>query len=467
MTGLKLGQTQSDLPSPNPTSSYWHREPRLQGHRTTAELPAKTDVVIVGAGITGAFAARFLSGAGRDVVLLEAREVGWGATGRNGGHCQPNIYASKPHIAAFELRNYHFLRETVRAERVPCDWVSAPGVHAFYSRDLVSLAAERLERLAELHPSLAEAARLVTDRPALERLGVPAALGAVVQEYAASLWPYKLVAWVLEDLLLRRSSGAGGFNLQTGTPAVDIQRHGGSWIVHTPRGQIAAGSVLVAANGYTSRVIPRFTDVIVPVRGQVASLAPAWRVDSPLSHTYVFLGQWGSASMDDYLVQAAGGSRELVYGGGRTLGTGKGWGISSDEKVDPVVAAHLRRNLNDVLGTPGGGDGGGEDEDKEMPASYEWTGIMGYSADAHPWVGELPPSLVGGPGVFVCGGYTGHGMPVAALSARAVADMMCGGDGGGDDLLPPEFRVTEERIERVRAGERLSVEDYEELICPF
>lgn len=82
MTGLKIQEPQSDLPSANPTRSYWHREPRLQGHRSTAELPATADVVVIGAGITGAFASRELCEKGRGVVLVEAREVAWGATGR-------------------------------------------------------------------------------------------------------------------------------------------------------------------------------------------------------------------------------------------------------------------------------------------------------------------------------------------------------------------------------------------------
>ena len=85
MTGFALQDGQADLPSPNPTSSYWHRSPSstLLGHRTTAELPEKVDVVVIGSGITGAFAARELvEEKGRGVLLLEAREVAWGATGR-------------------------------------------------------------------------------------------------------------------------------------------------------------------------------------------------------------------------------------------------------------------------------------------------------------------------------------------------------------------------------------------------
>lgn len=99
------------LPSRDPTQSYWLRDPSpaLLGHRGTPDLPETADVVVVGSGITGAFAARFLmeglqregqgQGQGQDqgvgvggggeggttgkrVVMLEAREACSGATGR-------------------------------------------------------------------------------------------------------------------------------------------------------------------------------------------------------------------------------------------------------------------------------------------------------------------------------------------------------------------------------------------------
>jgi len=83
------------LPVPNASKSFWHSEPSpfLLGHRTTDELPKDADVVIVGSGITGASAARFLHEGGsvdaaqngrKTVVMLEAREACWGATGRVG-----------------------------------------------------------------------------------------------------------------------------------------------------------------------------------------------------------------------------------------------------------------------------------------------------------------------------------------------------------------------------------------------
>lgn len=79
---------QSTLPTPNSTASFWHLEPSeiLLGHRTTPELPTVADVVVIGSGISGASAAHFLSedavGRSLNVVMLEAREACWGATGR-------------------------------------------------------------------------------------------------------------------------------------------------------------------------------------------------------------------------------------------------------------------------------------------------------------------------------------------------------------------------------------------------
>ena len=76
------------LPTSDSTASFWHTEPSefLLGHRTTLDLPADADIVIVGSGITGASAARFLAEDARakesTIVMLDAREACWCATGR-------------------------------------------------------------------------------------------------------------------------------------------------------------------------------------------------------------------------------------------------------------------------------------------------------------------------------------------------------------------------------------------------
>src|SRR5688572_30322106 len=101
MTQLKISDPHTaGLPSKGSTRSYWHREPSptLLGHKTTQDLPATADVVVIGSGITGTFAARFLKeGWARElnVVMLEAREACWGATGRVRPHTSLLILKSQ------------------------------------------------------------------------------------------------------------------------------------------------------------------------------------------------------------------------------------------------------------------------------------------------------------------------------------------------------------------------------------
>lgn len=59
-----------------------------------------------------------------------------------------------------------------------------------------------------------------------------------------------------------------------------------------------------------------------------------------------------------------------------------------------------------------------KEEAPELTASHEWTGIMGYSRDEHPWVGAVP----GKKNLFMSAGYTGHGMPNTWLCGKAVVE---------------------------------------------
>ena len=141
MTTPQLLEGQSGLPVDSPTHSYWHKEPseKLLGHRTTTELPPTADVVIVGSGITGAFAAHALKEQKPelDVAMLEAREACWGASGRVGNvdwyleicTCGPRITNSAHTFlerrplptAAVHIRASHCL---LRAAHIPVHQVA-------------------------------------------------------------------------------------------------------------------------------------------------------------------------------------------------------------------------------------------------------------------------------------------------------------------------------------------------------
>src|SRR4051794_16994413 len=66
--------------------SYWHETAPVFAGAAQGPVEGHYDVAIVGGGFTGLAAARHLAKAGASVVVLEAERVGWGASGRNGGH---------------------------------------------------------------------------------------------------------------------------------------------------------------------------------------------------------------------------------------------------------------------------------------------------------------------------------------------------------------------------------------------
>jgi glycine/D-amino acid oxidase-like deaminating enzyme len=210
--------------------------------------------------------------------------------------------------------------------------------------------------------------------------------------------------------------------------------------------------VVLATNAYTSHLLPSMADLIVPCRGQMSALLPgaAFSGSHRTRTNFGFVGP----RMDDYLIQRPeSSSAHLMFGGGRSYGPSLG--ISSDEEVDEKVARYLRTSLPLLL------QGEKEKEEKELTATHQWTGIMGFSRDDLPWVGEVPDSK----GLFVLAGYTGHGMPNAWLCGKSVAAMVLEDDVDVavekcvEEGLPRAYLLIEERIQKARELDTVEVQD--------
>jgi glycine/D-amino acid oxidase-like deaminating enzyme len=300
---------------------------------------------------------------------------------------------------------------------------------------------------------MAKLCRVIDSPEELEAVGltVPKAKGAVISDIAARLWPYKLVVAIWERLLQ-----SSHLNLQTQTPVLSIKHSGhGTWNLFTERGIVETSKMVLATNAYTSHLLPSMADLIVPCLGQMSALLPssAFSGTSRTSRSYGFVGP----STDDYLIQRPdSSSAHLMFGGGRSYGPSLG--ISSDEEVDEKVAGYLRSALPLLLSTNSSSDNEGE---TELKATHQWTGIMGFSRDNLPWVGEVPSSA----GVFVLAGYTGHGMPNAWLCGKSVATMVLAEDVNVaveecvKQGLPRAYLLTEERIAKARELDTVETQD--------
>jgi len=289
----------SGLPCPNSSASFWHSQPNklLLGHCTTSTLPSTADIVIIGSGITGASIARYLAEDARSsalsIVMLEARECCWGATGRNGGHLQPLLTERPPNIGAFEIRNVEAVRSYIEKHNVECDWRLGDACRAFFSKQLFDEGMKELQTLEKVAPELRKLVTIITDKQELAKHRIaPEAYGATITHGAAQLWPYKYVTAVLQELVEQDS-----LNLQTNTPVTKLEPctrrssvENGGVLVHTPRGILRAKHVICATNGYTSHLLPSFANLIVPTRCEMSALQPPAGSER-LPNSYGFVGK--------------------------------------------------------------------------------------------------------------------------------------------------------------------------------
>ena len=372
---------------------------------------------------------------------------------QNGGHCQPLLFDRSSDVAEFELKNVAAVRSYIQDNNVPCEWRDVTGCRTFWTEEAMSEAEKEIEHLRKTSPEIARHVTILKEKEEFKKHRVtPECVGLTLSEGAASLWPYKLVTFMLEKLVKN-----GQLNLQTKTPVTEITSSDGTHTLHTPRGTISSKTVILATNGYTSALLPHFADLIVPCRGEMSALIPPAGM-TLLPNSYGMVAALGQpANNDDYLIHRPfegvpnpGG--HLMFGGGRGAGHYPSIGVSDDTVIDEGSAAYLRGALLKVM------ELGGQTEGlSELKAAAQWTGIMGYSRDDHPWVGKVP----GNEGLRLAGGYTGHSMPNGTLCGKAVVDMVLG-EMDGKDLtavheemvqkgdMPKSYILTKERIDRSR-----------------
>ena len=310
------------------------------------------------------------------------------------------LFESTPDVAAFECRNYHTVKSYIEENEIPCEWRSLAGCRTFWTQALAETAAENVRKLKDDAPDLGKAVSVVDGEEELRQLRINGATGAIQTTIAASLWPYKLVAFMLETLVKE-----GRLNLQTTTPVARIEpcKDSPGTTIYTDRGVIRGRYIILATNGYTSHLLPEFADLIVPERGVMTALIPP-KGSQKLDNSYGFVGALGGNPIhDDYLIQrpfsgVSNPAGHLMFGGGHVGKKLNMVGETDDSILDEGCTKYLRESLLQLMFL-----GGETDGLNELEVTHQWSGIWGTSRDHHPWVGEVP----GREGVWLAGGYSG------------------------------------------------------------
>ncbi|KAJ5812033.1 hypothetical protein N7474_008334 [Penicillium riverlandense] len=471
------------IPCSTTTSSFWLQEPHprfTQRALTTTTLPSVSDVVIIGSGITGVSIARTLLQCRAHessvpthpaVVMLEARGICSGATGRNGGHILEtadeyaelaDVFGEDVARKTLRFRLSH-LKEMLRVadefgltEEAQARKVQFLSV--FFEDDSFKEALDRLQKFREGLPEESAEWTAYEAGAIPKEFNLSRARG-VIAGPAGALWPYKFVTGVLSRLLEEYPQD---FLVEEHTAVTAIHNTSSTkelrYKVETSRGTIFANHVIHCTNAHVSHLVPGLRGRIFPVRGQMSAQTPGDRFPCQAKeHSWLFNYERGF----DYLTQLPGG--QMMLGGGFAQGEGGGLadlGIATDSDLSLYIDIHLSGALSAIFGRQAWGRVNGD------PVQAMWTGNMAFSSDGFPWVGRLPASMTrrdsdrsasasshGNGAEWVCAAFGGEGMVQAWLCGKALATMLLLQDrrlaptaDADMSWFPDQMLVSEERI---------------------
>jgi len=361
------------LSSPQPaTTPIWTLPPP----RPRMPLPARADVVVVGGGITGASLLHWLGLRGIHAVVLERDHLAAGASGRNAGFLLMGVAANY----ALAVRSHG--RDVAREV-----WHFTAENHALLAELLGGRAGHARRGSLTLAATPEEAALLQESDVLLREDGLPGrwvdaadcgGFGGLFTNADGEVHPAQAVGAIAQ------SARAG--TVLEGVEVSGVEPEHGGVRVHTSAGEIVAGMVMLATNAEIAGLAPAVP--VRPVRAQMLATAPfARRVCAQPTYSHWGFRYW--RQRDD--------ARVLVGGWRDTA-------VSEEVGSDAAPTARVQGHLDAHLAAMG----------VTAPVTHRWAGMMGFSPDELPLAGTVADM----PGIYVCGGYTGHGMGFAVHATR-------------------------------------------------
>ena len=381
----------------------------------------RADVAIIGGGYTGLWAAKRLAGHhGRSVRLFEARSIGSGASGRNGGFtCLGGVgithAAIVKRVGPVEARRF-FAMQNESIIRIR-DFLGSEDTAGDAVGHGEILLAHRPSRIAELEAEQAMLAKhgdiqsVLFGRAELARRGLagPQFHAALHIPQGFGVHPLKLT-----HKLLLAARGAGA-QVHSRSPVLAISPGGNGWIVRTGGSTCHARQVIIATNGYSQ-------DELIPAAaGRMLPVVSAILVTRPLTNAEREAQGWTTADM-------AYDSRHLLHyfrllPDGRFLFGGRG-GLDASAATEQRSKAWLARSFRRLFPAW-----------RDVDITHFWRGLACVTTDRTVHAGALD----GAQTLWLGGGYHGNGVAMSAIVGPLLADL-CAGTAQPDTHIPALMR---------------------------
>ncbi|SDR35971.1 hypothetical protein/gamma-glutamylputrescine oxidase [Paraburkholderia fungorum] len=356
------------------------------------------NVCIIGGGLAGLSTALALAERGiADVVVLEAQQVGFGASGRNGGFvfggysldCADLLKALGPararELYALTTDAVDLMRKRIARYRIDCDATDAGVILANWFDEPARLETQR--RL--MRDSFDVDWEPLTSAQLASRLKTRRYHGGLFERNAFHFHPLKYVLGVAH------AAAGQGVTLHEHSPVIRLKRDGAAFQVSTPQGTLDARHVVMAGGGYARNVYARVERAVLPIATYVIATEP--------------LGHRLEDAID---TRAAVYDTRFAFDYYRPLpDTRILWGgrISIRERSPEVISRLLRRDLLKVYPQLSG-----------VRIDYAWGGLMSYARHKMPQIGRSTD------GVWYAVGFGGHGMAPTTVSGELLAAAIAG-----------------------------------------
>lgn len=383
------------------------REERARHEGASTDLPTEVDLVVVGGGLSGLWAAyhALLADPSASVLVLEAEHVGYGASGRNGGWLSTlvpgnrEVYARRAGVGP--VRSLQ--RALVDAVGEVLDVLEAEGIDAGQVRGGQLQVARTGAQLARLRAGHAAHLRfgmrddevhLLGPAETRERVAVEGLTGGLLVPATARVDPARMVQGLAAVVRRRGAQVVEHTRVTSVAPG----------LVTTTRGPVRARDVLVCTEAYSAALLGGRS--LVPVSSSMV-------VTEPLpAQTWDRIGWAGRECLSDaahVFVYAQRTDDDRIAIGGRGTPYAFGSGLPGEGRVDDRTVAVLRDRLAAFF--PG----------LDLPLAHAWRGAIGVTRDWCASVRFDPVTRVGG-----VQGYAGHGVTATWLAARTLVDRLHG-----------------------------------------
>ncbi len=358
----------------------------------------RADVAVLGGGIAGCSAALHLAQRGYRVVLLEARAVGYGASGRSGGQTIFGLAVGQPKLARevgrenarrlfdLSIEALDLTQSLIRDHAIDCDY-HPNHVH-------VAVKPRHVRELDEWSRELREeygypSARLLNRDELQDQVRSPRYLAGLFDSRSGHLHPLKYTQG------LARAAEAAGAVIHENSEVLRYE-DGAEVRVHTAQGTVRCAHLVLCGNAYIGAVAPSLARRILGVGTYIIATQPLGeeRARGLLpQHAAVADINW----VLDYFRRSS--DHRLLFGGR----------VSYSSVQPPRLAESMRRRMVRVFPSLA-----------DVKVAYAWGGYLDITMSRAPNFGRLAPN------VYYLQGFSGHGLALAGLAGKLASEAIAG-----------------------------------------